>query len=256
MRFESRFGSAADAYKTFRPDYPRELFDRILAAVPPSQRNRAIDLGAGTGRLTQVLAGHFTETIAVEPDPLMAGKLREAVPRAVIRPTKAEDLVQEAASVDLITIAAAFHWMDAAKAVANAESWLRPGGILAICGGRFPQTPKPVREVVRQEFNDRWNQFRDPRLSSANSSAHARGEVQGLLDVIEDDFISNQKLLSAGDFAGFCRSTSYASAYARTIPDADPYWRDLENRFREAWPEERFPVDFSVWLLLAKKDLR
>jgi hypothetical protein len=33
MPFEPRFGEAAAAYRTFRPDYPRELFDHILEQI-------------------------------------------------------------------------------------------------------------------------------------------------------------------------------------------------------------------------------
>ena len=45
MPFESRFGAAAGAYSNFRPDYSSEIFDHILAAVPPGRRQLAIDLG-------------------------------------------------------------------------------------------------------------------------------------------------------------------------------------------------------------------
>lgn len=67
MSFQSRFGQAANAYNTFRPDYPPELFARILAAVDPARRNRAMDLGAGTGKATRDLVEHFREVIALSP---------------------------------------------------------------------------------------------------------------------------------------------------------------------------------------------
>jgi 16S rRNA A1518/A1519 N6-dimethyltransferase RsmA/KsgA/DIM1 with predicted DNA glycosylase/AP lyase activity len=76
MSFESRFGQAADAYQTFRPDYPAEIFRRILAWIPADRRNCAIDLGAGTGKASHELAQSFREVIAIEPDPLMVEKLR------------------------------------------------------------------------------------------------------------------------------------------------------------------------------------
>jgi len=259
MTFEPRFGSAANDYESFRPDYPPELFAKILDAVPSSRRNRAMDLGAGTGKVTRVLAEHFAEVIAVEPDPLMSAKLREAVPRAIVRNAEAESFVQPPSSVDLITIASALHWMDAGRVIANAESCLRPEGILAVCGGRFPRTPPPIREVIRHEFDERWNQFRDSRLNSVNSSESARafletlGACLGSLVVLDDAKIPHTLNLSPAGLAGFCRSTSFGAAYSRSLSDPDSYWRGLEDRFRRAWPGETFPVDFSVWLLLAKK---
>ncbi|MGD0957863.1 MAG: hypothetical protein ABR953_13690 [Candidatus Acidiferrales bacterium] len=70
--FQSRFGQAVDAYVAFCPEYPHELFERILAAVSLDHRDRAMDLGAATGKSARALLDHFSEVVAVEPDALMA----------------------------------------------------------------------------------------------------------------------------------------------------------------------------------------
>src|SRR5580704_13692062 len=102
MSFESRFGQAADAYQTFRPDYPEEIFRRILGWIPADKRNCAIDLGAGTGKASRELVKSFREVIAIEPDPLMVEKLREAAPGATITQITAEEYEREQSSADLI----------------------------------------------------------------------------------------------------------------------------------------------------------
>ena len=254
MHFQLRFGHAADEFQRYRRDYPTALYDRILAKIPEQNRTRAIDLGAGTGIVTGHWVENFRDVISVEPDAGMATKIAEHFPRVTIRMVTAEEHEQPPESIDLISIANALHWMDAGRVMANVELWLRPGGILAICGGRFPRTPRPVREIVRREFHDHWNQFRDSRLDSTNTSEFARAALTVRLREVEDDLIPNTHLLSPGEFAGFCSSTSYGSAYARSVPDSEVYWRDLEERFLRAWPEEKFPVDFNVWLLIAKKE--
>src|ERR1700721_1038643 len=66
MSFESRFGQAADAYQTFRPDYPEEIFRRILGWIPAEKRNFAIDLGAGTGKASRELVKSFRVVEDVE----------------------------------------------------------------------------------------------------------------------------------------------------------------------------------------------
>jgi SAM-dependent methyltransferase len=251
--FQHRFGEAVDAYVAYRPEYPPELFGRILAAVPADHRNRAIDLGAGTGKFTRPLLGHFAELIAVEPDPLMAEKLRASDSRIVVRVTTAEECMQEPASVDLVNVATALHWMDVPRVMANVVRWLRPGGVLAVCAGGFPQPPKPVQAIIRQEFDEHWNRFRDPRLDTADSSEYVIREVRALR-ILDHPTIPNTVHLTPHDFAGFWRSTSYGNAYARSLADPEAYWRDLESRLGEAWPDEKFPVDFNAWLVLAKKD--
>jgi SAM-dependent methyltransferase len=253
MPFESRFGAAADAYNTFRPAYPPELFARILAAVDAARRNRAMDLGAGTGKATRELVEHFAEVIAVEPDPLMAGKIRETAPRAIVRIEKAEDCQQEPGSVDLVNVATALHWMDVPVVIAKVERWLRLGGIFAVYGGGLPETPLPIREIVRRELHDHWNPFRDERLRRKEfPQSIVRAATS--LRMIEDTKVPYILSASPRDFAGFWSSTSYGNAYAHTLPDPELYWRDLAERFRRAWPEEKFPVDFSPYLLMAMKD--
>lgn len=253
MVFDSRFGAAADAYAACRPGYSPELFERILAAVPLDHRSCAMDLGAGTGKSTHPLLEHFSRVIAVEPDPRMAEKLHASEPLASIQIATAEDTYQQPGSVDLVVIATALHWMDVPRVMTNVASWLRRGGVLAVCGGPFPHTPKLVAEIIRKEFNHRWNAFRDPRLDLTNSSEYAKHAAHAL-NLLDDHSISYPRDLTHDEFAGFCRSTSYGNAYARSLADPESYWHDLAARFRQAWPEDTIPVDFSTWLVLAAKE--
>jgi hypothetical protein len=72
--------------------------------------------------------------------------------------------------------------------------------------------------------------------------------------ILEERIVPNIVWLTPHDFAGFWRSTSYGSAYARELAVPDAYWRDLEARYSHAWPKGKIPVDFGPWLLLARKD--
>jgi trans-aconitate methyltransferase len=251
--FEPKFGQAADEFQRYRPEYPPALFERILREVPPNRRNCAMDLGAGTGKVTRELIAHFNEVIAVEPDPLMAEKIREQFPGVALRSATAEELAQPAATADLITIATAFHWMDGPRVLANADGWLRASGILAVFDLPFPAMPDPVRVIVKKELKECWAAFRDPRL---NKAGRWQDVVRAAADlrVLEESKFANIVSMSANDLTGFCRSTSYGSAYARSLADPEEYWRELESRFHAAWPDGMIPVDFSPTLILAKKE--
>jgi SAM-dependent methyltransferase len=254
MTFTPRFGPAADAYSTFRPEYPPALFDRILAFLPPERRDCAMDLGAGTGKATRALVKLFARVIAVEPDPLMAEKLRDTEPRAEVRLSTAEECRQVPDSVDLVNIATALHWMDTERVMANVALWLRPGGILAVYGSDFPRTPGPIHAIIRQEFREHWDQFRDERLRR-KVFPHSIVRAASSLALVEDTTIPFVLPMAPHEFAGFCRSTSYGSAYGRTLGDAEAqYWLDLESRFREAWREDKIPVDSSFYLFLSRKE--
>lgn len=250
--FESRFGQAAGAYSAYRPEYSSEIFDHILAVVPPGQRHLAVDLGAGTGKATRVLLENFEKVIAVEPDALMVEKLRVYAPGAAVHAVKAEEFEAAETSVDLVNIATALHWMDVPRVMENVTRWLRPGGIMAVYGSEFPKTPDPIRAIIREEFALHWEQFRDERLRRKEFPQSIVRAAPGL-QIFEDGMISHVVPMTPREFVGFCRSTSYGSAYGRSLADEEAYWRELERRFHDAWREERIPVDSRFYLILARK---
>jgi SAM-dependent methyltransferase len=122
------FGVAADVYERARPLYPDVAIDWLL----PAGAHTVLDLGAGTGKLTRALAARDLETIAVEPLAEMRTNLAWAVPDARILDGTAEAIPLDDDSVDLITVAQAWHWVDPERATAEAARVLRPGGTLAL----------------------------------------------------------------------------------------------------------------------------
>src|SRR5579863_2016473 len=253
MSFESRFGQAADAYQTFRPDYPAEIFQRILAWIPADKRNCAIGLGAGTGKAARELTKSFREVIAIEPDPLMVEKLREAAPQATVIQNTAEDFERGQSSADLINFAQSLHWMDIPRVLEKGSGWLRTGGILAIYGFGLPEAVEPVREIVRLELREHWGAYRDERLRRKHFPQCLVHEQPGIR-VMEDEELSHSCKMTPAEFAGFWRSTSYGGAYGRALADPEVYWQDLESRFRTAWKEANIPVHFKPYLLIARKE--
>jgi len=77
------FGAVAAAYERFRPGYPAEVADRVLAyARRPI--GTALEIGAGTGKATRAFAGRGMTITATEPDAAMLAELRKRVPAGVI----------------------------------------------------------------------------------------------------------------------------------------------------------------------------
>jgi SAM-dependent methyltransferase len=121
------FGSVADLYARFRPSYPQ---DAVTFAVGDAPR-RILDLGAGTGLLTQRLVSLGHEVVAVEPDPQMLAVLVESLPvDALIGSAEAIPLPDD--SVDAVTVGQAFHWFDQQRALPEIARVLRPGGVLGL----------------------------------------------------------------------------------------------------------------------------
>jgi SAM-dependent methyltransferase len=122
------FAEVAGAYERGRPTYS-EAAVRWLVGEEPRD---VVDLGAGTGKLTRVLAALGHRVTAVEPLDAMRGQLEAAVPGVTAVSGNAETIPLEDASVDVVACAQAFHWFDHAVALPEIARVLRPGGRLAL----------------------------------------------------------------------------------------------------------------------------
>lgn len=122
------FGQAAREYERARPGYPDAVAEWL---VPPTART-ALDLGAGTGKFTRFLVARQLEVIAVEPDDVMRATLAAALPTVRALAGTGESIPLPDASVDVVTVAQAWHWMDAPRAAVEIARVLRPGGTLGL----------------------------------------------------------------------------------------------------------------------------
>jgi SAM-dependent methyltransferase len=126
------FGAAADVYERARPGYPDAAVDWLV----PKGARTVLDLGAGTGKLTRALAARGVDVVAVEPLPEMRANLVAAVPAVRALAGTAEEIPLPDDSVDAITVAQAWHWVDPERATAEAARVLRPGGTLGLIWNR------------------------------------------------------------------------------------------------------------------------
>jgi SAM-dependent methyltransferase len=135
------FDLAAEEYEATRPSYPDELLD--LLPVPSDAT--VLDLGAGTGKLTRVLARRYPRVVAVEPLDGMRAILERVVSDVEVMPGTAEEIPLDDASVDAVFAAQAFHWFDHDRAIPEIARVLRPGGVLALVwNGPDESRPNPL----------------------------------------------------------------------------------------------------------------
>ncbi len=136
------FGPIADAYDRARPSYPEEA----VAWMTGSGSSVVLELGAGTGKLTQVLhdAGH--DVLATDPLHEMLTLLARNVPvKHVV--AGAEHIPLRSRSVDLVVCGQSFHWFDHDIALPEIARVLRPGGIIALVWNTYDEGIPWVRRL-------------------------------------------------------------------------------------------------------------
>jgi SAM-dependent methyltransferase len=121
------FGEVAGEYDRLRPGPSPEALDWLL----PAGATDVLEIGAGTGILTRLLAERISHVLAVEPDDRMRALL-PATPGIEVRAGWAEALPLDDSTVDAVVAASAWHWVDEERAVPEVARVLRPGGRLAL----------------------------------------------------------------------------------------------------------------------------
>jgi SAM-dependent methyltransferase len=142
------FGAAAEAYERFRPGYPAELFDLVMAYAGRPVRT-ALEIGAGTGKATRLFAQRGITVTATEPDAAMLAELRKHVPATVSTVQAALEDLRAGERYGLVYAAAALHWTNPQGRWSRVAALLEPGGVFASFGGPAQLTDPAVREAVR-----------------------------------------------------------------------------------------------------------
>lgn len=206
------FTGKAEVYDAARPGYPDAAIEYILSLAPPNAV--FADIGAGTGKFTELLARRGAQVFAVEPNADMVVRLATvsaAFPNVKIISAPAEATTLPDKSVDVITVAQALHWFEPEAFMAECRRVARPGCVLVsiynvMPGGSSPgycaSTQKiffanPTEKIIPNPIfftREKWLAYRtshshDPLPSDSEYAAHIaeanaqfdREAVNGLL---------------------------------------------------------------------------
>ncbi len=153
------FGAVAAAYDAGRPTFPADALTWILGPG----RLQILDLGAGTGKLTQVAAALGHDVVAVDPSEEMLAICRK-LPGVDTMVGAAESIPLAHASVDAVIVGQAFHWFDHSRALPEIARVLRPHGVLGLLWNNYDTVVPWVRRLHRamlgEDFlagNDRFD---------------------------------------------------------------------------------------------------
>lgn len=123
------FEQGGGAYARFRPEYPPQLAE-FLALITPEKR-LAVDVGCGTGQLTQLLASHFNAVVGLDPSADQIANVMHNE-RITYQRAPAEQLPLAAGSANLITAAQAAHWFNLPVFYSEVRRVAAPNCVLAL----------------------------------------------------------------------------------------------------------------------------
>jgi ubiquinone/menaquinone biosynthesis C-methylase UbiE len=137
------FGGVAEAYDRGRPSYPRDAALWLTSEEPLT----VLELGAGTGKLTEQLVALGHDVHATDPDPAMLEVLRARLPGVRTTEAVAEEIPGPDSVYDVVVGAQCFHWFEFDRAVAEIARVLKPGGSVALTWNQRDERIPWVRKL-------------------------------------------------------------------------------------------------------------
>lgn len=246
-----RFSSKTDDYAKGRPDFPKEIIDFLYENKVIDEKSIIADIGSGTGRFTKLLLERGHHVYGVEPNDEMRSKAEELLSKFnkfTSISGNAENTTLPNNSLDLITVAQAFHWFDKEKCLIEFKRILKDSGKVFI-----------VWDDLINDYNDFSKEFRNlssrfrkvapenngKRISRAETIAELFKDKEHISNYFDHELYQNFEKVKAGAL-----SASFAPK-----PDEDDYEEfisELERVFNKYAKNGEVCTGFRVNCCLGK----
>ena len=241
------FVGEGGAYASVRPAYPGEAVAALIDAArsgrgvnAPGRDGplRAADIGAGTGKMSELLARAGAVVDAVEPSGAMRAQA-SSIPGVTWHAGVAEETTLPHGAFDIVVFAQSWHWVDPERAGVEAARILAPGGVLGIVWNQMDVSIPWVHRLTRI-------------MRSGDVHRHDRPPTPGggfgpmrLTQVAWEDVMTPEQILTLG---------TTRSSYIRSSPagrermQANLRWYLYEHLGYAPGQDVTIPYTTLVWL--------
>jgi SAM-dependent methyltransferase len=192
-------------YNAARPNYPVGAIEFLITSLGLGATSSVLDLGAGTGIFTRQLLPHVGRLIAVDPSASMRASFAASTPEVAILDGSDVAIPLDDDSVDAVTVAQAFHWFDAPRALTEIHRVLRRGGGLGLI---WNERDESVPWVAALTSAMEWDVRQPYKVGMDFSQILADGPF---VDVERVSFVNSQTLTHDG-LTQRVLTTSYIAA--------------------------------------------
>lgn len=213
----------ASIYRKFRPTYPQKILELISSYVKArsGRFDLAVDVACGSGQSTFYLQDTFRQCIGVDiskaqVEQAQAFSEEKKANNVKFMEGSADRLPMEDSSVDVVTIAQAWHWLEPSLFYNECKRVLCPGGTLAVYGYGQGHLTNKKSDALLQHFykvilKGYWHERRE----------HIDNEYKEVIlpfdDTEQHDFTMS-KQLSLDSYFGYVSTWSAYQKYGERNP--------------------------------------
>lgn len=239
--FKDHFSAQAKTYAEFRPTYPAKLFEYLASLCPGQQL--CWDSATGSGQAAVGLAHHFERVIATDAS---QNQIANATihPKITYRVMAAEKTDFADASFDLVTVAAALHWLDLDAFYREVRRTLKPAGIFAAWMYELLQCPElpELNALIQRYYLEIVGQYWPPERRHIET--RYRDLALPYPEISSPDFEMTTNW-TRGHLEGFLLSWSASQAYQKATgrdplleirKELNEIWQDANSGRTIVWP--------------------
>ncbi|RAK66756.1 class I SAM-dependent methyltransferase [Hymenobacter edaphi] len=239
-----RFSSHAAQYAQFRISYPPALYEFLLSITPG--RTAAWDCGTGNGQVAADLAPHFGR---VEATDISEKQLTQAVeqPNIHYHVSGAEHTPFAADTFDLVTVAQALHWFDAAAFHQEAARVAKPGATIAEWGYGLVKVNAQIDPLIQHFYTDIVGPYWDENRRHIDDEF---ARIPFPFAEAQHRRFEERQHWDAERFLRYLQTWSSVQHYQQAVGE-EPL-RQIEQPLRELWGAEKREVCFPIFLRTGK----
>lgn len=204
------FARAAELYERARPSYPADAVAWLAERCGLGPGRTVVDLGAGTGKLTQLLPATGARVVAVEPIREMRALIcvDENSEVEALEGT-AEEIPLADGSADAVVVAQAFHWFDHARALPELHRVLAPEGRLGLIWNS-----RDLDDPLQVELEELLRRYRSRVIEQQSGAWRAPLDASPFFGRVEEASFPFAQSFTTDDLCERVGSTSFVAAAA------------------------------------------
>jgi len=243
---------AAD-FASSRPGYPAEIKDFLFDKFAINEDSLIADIACGSGIFTQLMACKQNTRLTVGVDMSLA-LMRAGLDhfgRYCFSPLcgAGEEIPLKSGSVDMVSVAQGFHWMNRQKSLAEITRVIKPGGGIALVWYRRASLTEPHQKFI-EDLTYKYNPNYDPKFMDAD---YAGMLIQdgNFTDIGQKRFFAS-KTYDLPTYIRWQRSKSFIGD-AMDESMLDEFLEKVERAMQRFFPEDIITEDFKYDLIYGRR---